>query len=190
MKKLLTVFGLVLALNMCLAGVSYAAEKSPEAPLLVSFFDKIKEFLGGSAQASSTTQSTMNAPKGVLTDSGLKLLDVLNEQEMQVRTKLTGADLYLQKDTIITKLEAAKIAVVNSPEFTAEHKARITARLDTVITKLNEDLVNAPQDSINQVVLDSYDDLEAMVFNLSDSESQKMLSIIESAQIATASDKK
>lgn len=177
MKKALTLATIVVMMAFSPPNRAYGADASVKK---TSFFqrivDKISSLLGNDSQAQASSSAGRE-----LGESRSNLLKALNKYELLIRVGVSGGDIYLKRETILAKIEKAKELIYKST-LESSHQKVILDRIDELQKVLNEDLVNAPQDKIKPLVLTAFDQLEALVFDMSEDEAAQLLAILHTLQ--------
>jgi len=183
MKKTIVVFTLVLTIftsqNSALAA-DFSVNEKPG--FFRSFFNKVGSFFS----SDSKTYITDNDARE-LGESQAQLLKLLNKYELAIRVGGSGRAIYLHRDEIIARLGSFKGSVEESSMEDAT-KDEVLSKIDNVLRVLNMDLVDSPQEKIVPQILSALDELEEMVFEISEEDANSILNLISSLDLPAVQD--
>lgn len=176
MKKAL----ITLVLLICVFSLQNAAYAAGSSVKKNTFFDSliagIKDFFSGSKVDAENVD--MSGARG-------SLLQLLNKYEFFVRVNVSGSDMYLKRDSILAKLKEGKEAISKSSEISPNHKTSLLESLELIEGNLRLNLVDAPQEKTKPVVLNAFDEVEAMVFKMSQEEASAIEKIVVNLGISS-----
>ena len=99
----------------------------------------------------------------------------------------SGRAIYLHRDEIIARLGSFKGSVEESSMEDAT-KDEVLSKIDNVLRVLNMDLVDSPQEKIVPQILSALDELEEMVFEISEEDANSILNLISSLDLPAVQD--
>ena len=185
MKKVLVALLLLIWL-LCPVNAVQAAQslvkKEQKTTFLSSFWAALSNFFSSATR--SLSESSASSRKEEFSGSRLKLLELLNKNELYIRVTVSGEDMYLKRELILEKIDDAEEKIKES-QFNAAYQEKLLERISGIRKLLNTDLVQSPQDKIKPYVLDSFDDMEALIFSIEDKDADKILEIFESLHLSS-----
>ncbi len=177
MKKAL-ILGTIVAVTAFLPlNRAYGADSSVKKPTFFQrIVDKISSLLGTDSEAQASSSAGRE-----LGEARTSLLKTLNKYELLIRVSVSGGDIYLRREILLAKIEKAK-ELVSKSTISSDHQKVILGSIDELQKVLNEDLINSPQDKIKPLILSMFDQLEALVFEMSEDEAAQLLVILQTLQ--------
>ncbi len=130
--------------------------------------DNISKVFSGIGKAEASNEEKN------LGESRVRLLRALNTHELEVRSGMSGVDLYLKRDQGLETLKKVKVSIENS-DLSRNHKSEALSYLDDVKKVYLMDLVDSPQEKLKSLILATFDQHEALVFKISEEEAQSLI---------------
>lgn len=108
----------------------------------------------------------------------IALLRFLNAHELEVRSGMSGVDLYLKREQGLESLKKIKSAIEAS-DLSQKNKTEAVSYLEDVKRVYLMDLVDSPQEKLKSLILGNFDQYESMVFKISEDEAKSLLNSLD-----------